>query len=195
MSAVLDKVGAAAGNGNGNGAAAPQACFHCGLPVPPNSRWHAAIDDVEQRMCCPGCAAAAQAIADGGCADYYANRTEFALPLDDGLQDAPELALYDHMGMDGEGSFTVERIRCAACVWLIERQLHRIPGVLEASLNVATERLFVRWDAAVCRPSTMLRTLRAIGYPPIPTMRAATASSSNARAKSCFASCSWPAWR
>ena len=43
-------------------------CFHCGLPLPrsPGERWSACIDGVEHAMCCPGCAAVAQAIADAG---------------------------------------------------------------------------------------------------------------------------------
>ena len=49
-------------------------CFHCGLPLPDGLRWHARIDGIEQDMCCPGCAAAAQAIVDAGCDAYYATR-------------------------------------------------------------------------------------------------------------------------
>lgn len=165
MSAVFDQ---ALQDAAARVAASPLQCFHCGLPAPHDTPWRATVEGVEQRMCCPGCAAAAQAIVDGGFADYYATRTAFALQVDGQAVDAPELALYDSMGFDGEASFTVERIRCAACVWLIERQLTRMPGVFEATLNVATERLFVRWDAAVTRPSAILRTLRAIGYTAYP---------------------------
>jgi Cu2+-exporting ATPase len=118
-------------------------------------------------MCCPGCAAAAQAIVDGGFGDYYGSRTEYAANAAAG-PDAPELALYDDQFESGEATFTVEGIRCAACVWLVERRLAQLPGVLEASLNVATERLRVRWDAGACKPSAILRALRAIGYTAYP---------------------------
>lgn len=148
------------------GPAVQAACFHCGLPVPEGSRWQATIAGAAQPMCCPGCAAAAQAIVDGGCADYYATRTGFAPQADLDAVDAPELALLDGpgLGLDGEAGFHVEGIRCAACAWLVERRLLELPGVLEAAVNVATERLFVRWDPAACKPSGLLRTLRAIGY-------------------------------
>ncbi|WP_306397909.1 heavy metal translocating P-type ATPase [Telluria beijingensis] len=148
--------------------ALPAGCFHCGLPVPAAGNWHATIGGNVQRMCCPGCAAAAEAIVDGGFADYYATRTAYAAQADIEAANAPELDLLDGAGLDGEASFTVEGIRCAACVWLIERRLRQLPGVLDASLNVATERLFVRWDPATCRPSVILRTLRAIGYGAFP---------------------------
>lgn len=142
----------------------PAGCFHCGLPVPAASNWHATIGGNVQRMCCPGCAAAAQAIVDGGLADYYATRTAYAAQADLEAANAPELGLLDGADLDGAASFTVEGIGCAACVWLIERRLRQLPGVLEASLNVAAGRLFVRWDPAACRPGAILRTLRAIGY-------------------------------
>ena len=156
--AVRDAAGATAAR------TASAGCFHCGLPVPHDSAWQATIGGEVERMCCPGCAAAAQAIVDGGFADYYATRTAYAAQADIGAANAPELDLVDGGDADGAASFTVEGIRCAACVWLIERRLHGLPGVLDVSLNVATERLFVRWDPSGCRASNILRTLRAIGY-------------------------------
>ena len=137
-------------------------CFHCGLPLPDGPRWHARVRDVEQDMCCPGCAAAAQAIVDAGCDDYYATRTGFGAHVD--AAEAPELALFDAGGNPGEGSFTVEGIRCAACVWLIERRIQAVPGVTEASLNVSASRLQVSWDPAACTVSAILRALHAVGY-------------------------------
>jgi Cu2+-exporting ATPase len=145
----------------------PDICWHCGQPAPHGSPWRAAIDGVERTTCCPGCAAAARAIFDAGLDDYYGSRTEFAARPDDG-QAAPELALYDETMVDGDGVFTVEGIRCAACVWLIERRVAALPGVREVLLNVATERLKVVWDPQACRPSAILAALRAIGYTAYP---------------------------
>jgi P-type Cu2+ transporter len=147
---------------------APAACFHCGLPVPAHGRWEARIDGVAHPMCCPGCAAAAQAIVDGGLGDYYATRAEFGANAAAAAQDAPELALYDEQITGGEASFTVEGIRCAACVWLIERRLAQLPGVSEVALNVAAGRLRLSWDETRCKPSTILRALRGIGYAAYP---------------------------
>lgn len=140
------------------------ACFHCGEPVPSNSRWEANIDGKPRPMCCPGCAAAAQAIADGGFADYYSTRTEYAARQEDAAADAPELALYDEDPQATEAVFSVEGMRCAACVWLIERRLAHLPGVADVALNVATERLRVRWESGQCKPSDIVRAVRAIGY-------------------------------
>ena len=141
-------------------------CFHCGLPLPTQRHWRTTVGGVERAMCCPGCAAAAQAIVDTGCSDYYETRSGYGATVES--VDAPELALFDNGENTGEGSFTVEGIRCAACVWLIERRIQAVPGVREALLNVSTERLRVRWDPAGCKLSDILRALRAIGYTAYP---------------------------
>jgi Cu2+-exporting ATPase len=156
-------------------------CFHCDLPVPVNSHWRVDIDGAAQPMCCPGCAAVAQAIVDSGFADYYSTRTGFAATAtatQDGLI-PPELQLYDNeIGASRtsdpadptsvEATFLIEGIRCAACVWLIERRLMRLAGVQSALMNVSTERLQVCWRSDLCKPSQIAATLRAIGYAAYP---------------------------
>ncbi|HWW04694.1 heavy metal translocating P-type ATPase [Collimonas sp.] len=163
-------------------------CFHCGLPLPAEAaeqRWSVRIGQVLEAMCCPGCAAVAQTIVDNGCADYYTTRTAFSSRIDgDGLV-PPELRLYDdadscrqfarafeNSAESGEplleASFALEGIRCAACAWLIERQLARLPGLQLFNLNVATERLQVRWNPAQCKPSDILQALHQIGYSAYP---------------------------
>ncbi len=152
---------------------APQACFHCGLPSPPGTTWAVQIGGTLQPMCCPGCAAVAQGIVDAGFADYYTTRSEFGATGAGESLVPPQLALYDAdtrltsvaPGASGcEAVFSVEGIRCAACVWLIERHLARLPGVQAADMNVATERLHLRWDGAQSKPSDIIGALRAIGY-------------------------------
>jgi len=181
------------------------ACFHCGLPVPPEVRRSVQIDGVDQPMCCPGCAAVAATIVASGLGDYYRQRTGYsvnagepglvpeglgepggssglAVPAGlaapagraaEGVAAADVLPIYDSAELagqftaadgHGEGTFTIEGLRCAACVWLIERQLARLPGVEAVELNVARGRVFVRWDNGRCRPSHILGALRAIGY-------------------------------
>ena len=146
-------------------------CFHCGLPVPTGSHWNVRIDDLERPMCCPGCEAVARAIVENGLTDYYRNRQTLpqgvAEPIPDALQlyDTPELAAqFTNSEGGGEATLSVEGIRCAACVWLIERRLSQVPGLQAADLNVATEKLQVRWDTTQCKPSDILQAVREIGY-------------------------------
>ncbi len=148
-----------------------KACFHCGLPVPAGSHWSVEIDQLPRAMCCPGCEAVAQAIVDNGLDDYYRNRQQLphgvAETVPDALRlyDAPELASQFTNAQGGaEALLSVEGIRCAACVWLIEKRLSQVPGLQSASLNVSTEKLQVRWDAAHCKPSDILQAVREVGY-------------------------------
>lgn len=150
-------------------------CFHCGLPVPAGSSWRVTIDDVPQAMCCPGCEAVAQTIIDIGQSSYYRERDAYAVNAAEAAILPPELRLYSNddaqFARDAdscEATLSVEGIRCAACVWLIERQLLRLPSVQAASLNVATERLYVRWSKQQCAPGDILQAVRQVGYTAYP---------------------------
>jgi len=159
-------------------------CFHCGQPVAASADWHVTIGGVERAMCCPGCAAVAQTIVDIGQASYYVERNGFAAApggsaagaaADSGAANSSPLvpaalALPEddpNIIDDGDARETtllVEGIRCAACVWLIEHRLRQVDGVQQASLNVATEKLFVRWDKNRTCAAALLDAVRSIGY-------------------------------
>ena len=148
-----------------------QACFHCGLPVPSGTTWSVRIDATEQPMCCPGCAAVAQSIVENGLTDFYRTRQQLprsvmeTVPAALKLYDVPELAAqFSRADGSAEATLSIEGIRCAACVWLIERRLAQVPGLMAANLNVATEKLQVRWNAAQCQPSDILRAVHEVGY-------------------------------
>ncbi|MBV7538219.1 cadmium-translocating P-type ATPase [Duganella sp. sic0402] len=153
-------------------------CYHCGQPLPAvvdHAAWTVNIAGAAHTMCCPGCAAVAQTIVDLGQESYYRDRTAYAASAEGAQQLPPELQLYDNadprFALDEdsrESTFTVEGIRCAACVWLIEQRLARLPGVDSAQLNVATERLYVRWQKDRCQPGDILGALHTIGYTAYP---------------------------
>jgi Cu2+-exporting ATPase len=58
----------------------------------------------------------------------------------------------------------LEGISCAACVWLIEQRVLRLPGVLGIDVNFTSYRARVRWDAARLRLSEIIAAIGAIGY-------------------------------
>ena len=153
----------------------PTPCYHCGLPVPAGSRFQAQVLGATREMCCPGCQAVADAIVSGGLEHYYKHRSESAANPQSLPQALPdELALYDRRDVqqpfvehDGELSETcllIEGISCAACGWLIEKHLRSLPGVSEARLNLSNHRLQVRWADSQLPLSSLLKTLRKIGY-------------------------------
>lgn len=127
-------------------------------------------------MCCPGCQAVAQAIVDHGLEDYY--RTRGALPEtppDAVPAELSRLALFDHADFqksfvkaldenEREASLLLEGITCAACIWLNERHVGGLPGVLAVDINYATRRARVRWDESRIKLSDILAAIAAIGY-------------------------------
>jgi len=67
-------------------------------------------------------------------------------------------------GGEREVSLLLEGITCAACLWLIEQCLLRVTGVRGVSMNFATRRVTVRWDASTTRLSAILAAISALGY-------------------------------
>ncbi|MFN3595706.1 MAG: heavy metal translocating P-type ATPase [Rubricoccaceae bacterium] len=63
-----------------------------------------------------------------------------------------------------EATLAVEGMTCAACVGRVERALARVPGVAEATVNLATERATVRFDPAETSPLALAAAVRAAGY-------------------------------
>jgi Cu2+-exporting ATPase len=156
-----------------NAVLAPSSCYHCGLPAQAGNGLDVVIGGAARAMCCPGCAAVAQAIVDNGLADYYRNRSQFAAPADAVPLVPAQLAELDKAAVVPEGDgldavFSVDGIRCAACAWLIERQLARLPGVVDSAMNLSSSRLRVRFDGAQVKVSDVVRSLRAIGYTAYP---------------------------
>ncbi|MBP6344824.1 MAG: cadmium-translocating P-type ATPase [Neisseriaceae bacterium] len=151
-------------------------CFHCGLDVPASLDLPIHIDDESHPACCAGCQAVAQSIIDAGLGAYYTQRTQeaqkAALPPEDVLA---QLRLYDlaevqssfvsvKEGDRREALLMLEGITCAACVWLIEQQLLRLPGVINVELNFTTHRARVLWDEAQVKLSDILLRVQSTGY-------------------------------
>ena len=126
-------------------------------------------------MCCPGCYAVSQAIVDNGLADYYKFRTEPAAKGDEMLDETMvKLAIYDKPEVQEEFVFdvqqhkqiqlTVEGITCAACGWLIEKQMAKVAGVKRIAVNVSTRRALVDFAPGETKLSHILSTFQRIGY-------------------------------
>ncbi|MDO5639886.1 MAG: heavy metal translocating P-type ATPase [Neisseria sp.] len=155
-------------------------CFHCGLDVPENLDLPIAYEGEKHPACCAGCQAVAQSIIDAGLGSYYKQRTaeaeKAALPPAEILE---QLRLYDlpevqadfvetGAGSGREAVLMLGGITCAACVWLIEQQLLRLPGVLRVDLNYSTRRVRVAWDNDKTALSDILLRIQNTGYTAAP---------------------------
>jgi Cu+-exporting ATPase len=60
----------------------------------------------------------------------------------------------------------VSGMTCASCSARVERALNRLPGVIEASVNLAIERANVRYLPATLEQGDFLRAIQEAGYEP-----------------------------
>ncbi len=152
----------------------PGGCFHCGENIPTGTHYPIMMDGRAEPACCRGCQAVAQTIIDSGNADYYRLRTDLPKTPEDALAELQKLELYDlpevqqsfvkNEGEVREASLILEGIVCAACIWLNERHLRQLPGVLSAEINFSTHRARVRWDNSRLQLSQILQAIQEIGY-------------------------------
>jgi Cu2+-exporting ATPase len=151
-------------------------CYHCGLPVPENTDFSVKIKGQQRPMCCAGCQAVAQSIMDAGLEDFYQHRTENA-PT--GRELVPEILkeaeLYDNAEVQKrfvryetenirEAALILEGITCAACVWLNEKHIKALDGVIDVQVNYSNHRARVRWDNSQIQLSQILQAVTQIGY-------------------------------
>ncbi|MBN8726128.1 MAG: cadmium-translocating P-type ATPase [Xanthomonadales bacterium] len=63
-----------------------------------------------------------------------------------------------------ESVLLVEGVRCAACVWLIERALGALPGVASVQVNAGARRARLAWDERECSLPAILDAFARAGY-------------------------------
>jgi len=155
---------------------AAQVCFHCGLPVPAGLDLNVRIQGRDEPMCCYGCQAVARAIVNSGNAGFYRHRTGKSATGSELVPDfIRQTRVYDHPGVQQrfvrnagggqrEAALLLEGITCAACIWLNERHVAQLPGVLDMQVNYATHRARVCWDETRIRLSDILQAIHRIGY-------------------------------
>ncbi|HEY6126511.1 MAG TPA: heavy metal translocating P-type ATPase, partial [Steroidobacteraceae bacterium] len=155
----------------------PSSCWHCGEALPASGVIYASVAGVARTMCCQGCRAAAEWIDQLGLADYYDLRTAPAQrpaaegqAAHDAWQNADNARHVVRDLGDGlrESLLLVDGVRCTACVWLIERSLGAMPGVVSVQVNAVAQRARVTWrDGEVTLPR-LLQTLARTGYRALP---------------------------
>ncbi|MEO8459272.1 MAG: heavy metal translocating P-type ATPase metal-binding domain-containing protein, partial [Dokdonella sp.] len=156
------------------------ACWHCGELLPATNIPQAVVAGVAHSVCCHGCRAAAEWIGHLGLAAYYRVRTAPAVkpaPTDAGTASdqiawqRPQLAR--HVVRDlGKGRsetvLLVDGIRCSACVWLLERALTMVAGVVSVQINAGARRARIIWNANECNLGDIVAAFARTGYRALP---------------------------
>lgn len=152
-----------------------KSCFHCLEPIPEGFELAIDFNDEKQPVCCLGCHAVAEAIIGQGMTDYYKFRTESAGKVQELVPEQLKLfKSYDDADIQSEflteqGDFaelllSIEGISCAACAWLIEKQLLKLGHVVRVDVNTSTFRASVKWDKTKLKLSEIIEALARIGY-------------------------------
>ncbi|MFP4228709.1 MAG: heavy metal translocating P-type ATPase [Salinivenus sp.] len=154
-------------------------------PVPPETTGDGAPPTDGQRltlpvegMSCASCASRVEgALADvpgvaGASVNFATERAEVALT--DGAE-VPTPALVQAVTDSGyevrtaEATLTVQGMSCASCVSRVEDALLDVNGVLEASVNLATDRATVQYVPGVAAPADFSQAIRDAGYDVVDT--------------------------
>ena len=154
-------------------------CYHCSSPILPGDLIEAQLGGTVRAFCCSGCMAIAQTIHGEGLEVFYARRVQSREKPAEylALNDIPEkLKPYDDPSLLGrftrphgehgdlETTLRLEKIRCAACVWLCEQHLRRIDGVQDVQIHYVTQKVMVRFSPDTTSLARLLFEIERIGY-------------------------------
>ncbi|UFS63079.1 heavy metal translocating P-type ATPase [Sulfurimonas sp. HSL-3221] len=148
-------------------------CDHCHLQFDESVM----IKEGDLHFCCKGCQGIYHLLKDEGLERFYDKLGEETLvPPTEQFEDSGNFnspAFYDrYVKTDSEGfsevSLIIEGIHCSACVWLNEKALHKMEGVVEAHINHTNNKARIVWDDEVVKLSNIIDMIRAIGYDAFP---------------------------
>src|SRR5579859_1220196 len=74
----------------------------------------------------------------------------------------------EHTDMTSQTVFELEGMTCASCAMRIEKGLKKVPGVLDAQVNLATEKATVRYNPVQTGLEQMVQKVEAVGYKATP---------------------------
>ncbi len=160
-------------------------CYHCHAPVPAGFDLKVTISKQPRAMCCHGCAAVAGMLSGSQLEQFYQLRSAAAArpevqsdawwrAFDDPvlLSQLTEPADARHGQQVDSLSVNVSHLRCAACAWLLESCLRKLPGVEQLVVNYATGQGELRWRRDQIRLSRILIEADRLGYPMEPALLA-----------------------
>ncbi|HFB53891.1 MAG TPA: heavy metal translocating P-type ATPase, partial [Sulfurimonas autotrophica] len=131
------------------------------------------IEDEGHYFCCNGCQGVFHLLSEQGLDGFYnkLGSEKLAPPSkqyeDSSNFDAP--AFYERFVRESEDGFSevsliIEGIHCAACVWLNEKALINMDGVIATNINYTNNKAKIVWDDDVVKLSKIIDMIRAIGY-------------------------------
>jgi len=150
-----------------------QRCDHCHLEYDASMLLQDTSFTPPKYFCCKGCQGVFHLLHDEGLDNFYHKMGNVTLdPPKTVLEDSSRfdlegfLAKYVKKNKDGlsEIALIIEGIHCSACVWLNEKILSKQAGIVEVSINYSNHKAKIVWDSDVMKLSSIIETIRSIGY-------------------------------
>jgi Cu2+-exporting ATPase len=151
-------------------------CDHCLQEVPASSALKSVVDGQEHLFCCHGCLGVFELIHSQSLDAFYTRRYNWqpGRPAFAAVDATDFSADVVNEGGNNRIDVVLSGIRCASCVWLVEKVLGRLHGVVSARVNYATRRASIEWKPESVALETLLKTLTGLGYIPRPGRQAAS---------------------
>ena len=159
------------------------ACSHCHLEfdssvmIKENENYFSKESSAPQTairyFCCSGCQGVYHLLSNKGLDSFYEkSKNEILAPPSQYFEDSSSFdtpSFYEKfvkINSDEfcEVSLIIEGIHCSACVWLNEKALNKMDGVIEANINFTNNKATIMWADNVVKLSKIIDMIRSIGY-------------------------------
>ncbi|MDR0762011.1 MAG: cadmium-translocating P-type ATPase [Campylobacteraceae bacterium] len=172
-----------------------QKCDHCGLEYDEKILIKDISFQKPKNFCCKGCQGIYHLLKDEGLEGFYDKRGKTALnPPKSALDDTKKFDLEgfkDKYIREKEGfcevSLIISGIHCAACIWLNEKILYKLEGVIEVNISQANNKAKIVWDPEIIQLSAIIEAIRSIGYNAYPYDARAQEANANAARRDYYA--------
>jgi len=154
-------------------------CSHCHLEFD-DSIMIKEPENPELNFCCNGCQGVYHLLKDDGLDSFYdkVGNSKLAPPIkseaDSSSFDMESFRTrYIKTTEDGFSrvDLIIEGIHCAACIWLNEKVLGQMDGIVEANINFTNNKAKIIWDEDTIKLSEVIDRIRSIGYNAYPYER------------------------
>ncbi len=83
---------------------------------------------------------------------------------------SPQEKSHEQSQFTSQATFAIEGMTCASCSLRVEKGLKKVTGVIDAQVNLATEKATVTYDPTRTGTEPMMHKVEAVGYKAIPLL-------------------------
>lgn len=144
-------------------------CSHCLVEIkaePP------VTDEEGNPFCCQGCFSVYRILKSEGLEEFYKRRSDWhpGTPEFVSVEAGRFERLVRRENTHSVLEVTLSGIRCASCIWLIERYLGRADGIIEVRVNYATHVARIVFDHGKITVGDIIQRISRLGYVPRPEL-------------------------